>query len=149
MSIGRRIGKLENEIPSPPAESSYDREAKREEIRDTARRANERLMREDMPPIFEITAGGDVLALRDGKPIEGFHATLAEEWYWDYVEMGNPGGLVHDEETEGFYMPPGRDAGELAFSRTRCYLPRFFWAMGDERAYPWGLNAPERVEVGP
>lgn len=36
-----------------------------------------------------------------------------------------------------------------AFSRNRCYLPRFFWAIGVERADPWCMRAPERIEVGP
>ena len=73
-----------------------------------------------------------------------WHQTLAEEWYWDYVELGNPSELIHDEETEGFYMP---DSGELAFSRDRCYLPRFFWALGDSRADPYCISVPERIEV--
>jgi hypothetical protein len=79
----------------------------------------ERSRREGTEAVFEITDKGDVLCARDGKPVTESHQTLAEEWYWDYVEMGNPGGLIHDEETEGFYMPNG----ELAFSRDRCYLP--------------------------
>jgi len=63
--------------------------------------------------------------------------------------VGKTRGLIHDKETEGFYMPEGRAAGELAFSRTHCYLPRFFWAMGDDLADPWCMTAPERIEVGP
>jgi hypothetical protein len=59
--------------------------------------------------------------------------------------MGNPGGLIHDEATQGFYMLNGG----LAFSGDRCYLPRFLWAIGDPRADPWCISVPERIEVNP
>ena len=53
--------------------------------------------------------------------------------------MGNTGGLIHDEGTEGFYMPNG----ELAFSRDRCYLPRLFWAIGGPRT-AYGSRSPSQ-----
>jgi hypothetical protein len=144
MSIRRRLRKLESRLPPEPLDGR-EQEEQRRRIREEAQRSIERSLRDDREPAFEITEEGCVVSARDGKPIEDFHATLAEEWYWDYVEMGDPGCLIHDEGTEGFYMPNG----ELAFSRNRCYLPRFFWAIGDERADPWCMTAPERIEVGP
>jgi hypothetical protein len=98
---------------------------------------------DDQPP-FTIGEDGTVVSTRDGKPVTDFHQTLAEVFFWDYVEMGNPGGLYYDEATEGFYMP---DSGELAFSRDRCYLPRFFWAIGDAHAAPYGISVPERIDI--
>ena len=144
MSIERRLRKLEDEHATPE-ETPAEREERHRSIREEAERCIERSRRKGEEPAFEITEDGRVVSARDGKLIEDFHATLAEEWYWEYVEMGNPVGLIHDEVTEGFYMPNG----ELAFSRTRCYLPRFFWALGDERADPWCISVPERIEVKP
>ncbi len=146
MSLERRLRNLEGRL-SPEPQDEREQEERRQRIREEAQRSIERSRREGKEPALEITEDGDVVSARDGKPIEDFHATLAEEWYWEYVEWGNPGGLIHDEEAGAFYMPEGRAAGELAFSRTRCYLPRFFWAMGDERANPWCITVPERIEV--
>ena len=144
MSLERRLRKLEGQR-SPEPKDERELEETRARIREDAERSIERSRREGKAPAMEITGDGRVLSARDGKPIEDFHSTLAEEWYWDYVEMGNPGGLIHDEQTQGFYM----DNSELAFSRTRCYLPRFFWALGDEHANPWCITVPERIEVKP
>jgi hypothetical protein len=146
--IRRRLDRLEDVRRTEP-EGEQEREERRGRIREDAERSIRRSLGEGAEPLFKITDAGDVVCTRDGKPVTDTHQTLAEEWYWDYVEMGNPGGLVHDEETEGFYMPEGRAAGELAFSRTRCYLPRFFWALGDKRADPYCMSAPERIGVGP
>jgi hypothetical protein len=143
-SMRRRLENLENER-HPEPEDQREREERRERIQEDAERSLERSRREGKEPAFEITDKGDVLCAHDGKLVTESHQTLAEEWFWDYVEMGNPGGLIHDKESEGFYMPNG----ELAFSRDRCYLPRFFWAIGDPRADPWCMTAPERIEVGP
>ena len=34
---------------------------------------------------------------------------------------------------------------ELAFSRERLYLNRYFWALGNERVNLGGINSPERL----
>jgi hypothetical protein len=100
----------------------------------------------DEPP-FAITESGDVRSSRDGKQITTFHQTLAEEWYWEFRDMGyNPRGLIHDEETQHYYMPD--PPHELAFSRDRCYLPRYFWALGDDRADPYCISVQERLPPG-
>lgn len=147
-SMKRRLERLEGEHTATE-ETSAEREERRRRIREEAERSIERSRGENKDPVFEVAEDGGVYCAHDGKPVTDFHQTLAEEWYWDYVAMGNPGGLIHDEKTEGFYMPEGRAAGELAFSRDRCYLPRFFWAIGDQRADPYCMSAPERIEVGP
>jgi len=149
-SINGRIRRLEGEH-ADPRETPAKAEERRRRIREDAKRSIERSRREGKEPVFEITDAGDVLCTHDGKPVTQSHQTLSEEWYWDYYEMGNPGGLVYDPETEAFYMPrsAGRIAGELAFSRERCYLPRFFHALGDRRADPYCISAPERIELGP
>ena len=100
---------------------------------------------EDEPP-FTITEDGGVFCTRDGKPVTTYHQTLAEVMYWEFHDAGyNPRSLIHDEESQGYYMP--EPPHELAFSRDRWYLPRYFWALGDGRAYPWGLNAPDRLDA--
>ena len=110
-----------------------ENETWRARIREAAERSIEHSKGNGKEPAFELTEDGSVVCAREGTPATEFYRTLAEGWYWDYVEMGNPGGLIHDGETEGFYVPEGKAAGEPAFSRTRCYLPRFFWALGDKR----------------
>ena len=57
----------------------------------------------------------------------------------------NPRGLIHDEEMQGYYMP--ESPHELAFSRDRWYLNRYFWALGDDRAYPYYPSVPERLRA--
>jgi hypothetical protein len=104
------------------------------------------LYAEDEPP-FTITEDGEVFCTWDGKPVTDSHQTLAKTWYWKFHDEGdNPRGLVHDEETQGFYMP--EPPHELAFSRDRCYLPRYFWALGSERAQPYCISVLERLERG-
>jgi len=124
-------------------ETLEEAEKRRESIRQAAQQSIEGKRREDEEPVFEITDDGDVLCVYDGKLVVTYHQTLAEEWFWDYVAWGNPGGLIYDEQSEGFYMPNG----ELAFSRDRCYLPRFFWAIGDTRANPYCISVPERIDI--
>jgi hypothetical protein len=142
--LGRRLARIEDEARKGEAfEDAQEREKRCRMTRESAEQANDRLLREGEEPIFEITESGDVYCIRDGRPVTHSHQTLAEEWYWDYVAFGNPAGLIHDEESEGFYMPNG----ELAFSRDRCYLPRFFWAIGDPRADPYCISVPERINI--
>jgi hypothetical protein len=141
--IGRRLSRLEA-AGRPDPEDERPREQERERIREAVQQSIEHSLREGNEPVFEITDDGDVFCARDGKPVTEYHQTLAEEWYWDYVAWGNPGGLIHDEQSEGFYMPTN---GELAFSRDRCYLPRFFWAIGDPRADPYCISVPERIDI--
>ncbi len=144
----RRLEQLEDSAGLASAggrpEDEREHRERRERIAHDANRSNERRRSEGLEPIFEVDEGGDVFCAYDGKPVTDFHQTLAEVFFWDYVEMGNPGGLYYDEATEGFYMP---DSGELAFSRDRCYLPRFFWAIGDAHAAPYGISVPERIDI--
>ena len=131
------------------------REEERERIRQEAERMNERCMArrpverelvwlegityeslegDGLPP-FTMTEAGGVRSSRDGKLITDWHRTLAEEWFWWFHEEGNnPRGLIYDEDTQAYYVPD--PPHELALSRNRCYLPRYFWALGDERADP-------------
>ena len=100
---------------------------------------------EDVPP-FEITEDGEVFSSRDGNPITDLHQTTAEIDYWKFHDEGyNPRGLIHDEETQGYYMPePPR---ELAFSRDRFYFQRWAWACGWETSNPYFWSAPERLDA--
>jgi hypothetical protein len=164
--IKRRLSRLES-AGRPGPEDEQQREEKRERIRQEAERMNERYLErrpierelarlegetdeplegDDLPP-FTITEDGEVFCSRDGKPVTEWHQTLAEEWFWWFHEAGyNPRGLVYDEATQGYYMPD--PPHELAFSRDhRCYLPRFFWALGDERADPYCIHTSERLGV--
>ena len=118
-----------------------ENETWRARIREAAERSIEHSKGNGKEPAFELTEDGSVVCAREGTPATEFYRTLAEGWYWDYVEMRNPGGLIHDGESEGFYVPEGKAAGEPAFSRTRCYLPRFSCALGDKRANPYCLSA--------
>lgn len=159
--IKRRLSKLEG-VKRPGPEDERQREEEQERIWQEAQRMNERyverrpierqlawlegvtdesLAGDSLPP-FTITEDGEVRSSRDGKSITTFHQTLAEEWFWWFHEgSANPRGLIYDEATQGYYMPD--PPHELAFSRERCYLPRFFWALGDERADPYCLRVPE------
>ena len=175
-SMRRRVRKLEDERQGTH-EDDHEREKHLRMAREGAERENERFFRElaierrttflesvgyeghtaeelrdenflyhDDEPPFTISKDGEVSCTRDGKPVTDFHQTLAELWYWEFREEGhNPRGLIHDEETEGYYMP--EPPHELAFSRERCYLPRFFWALGDSRADPYCISVPERIEI--
>jgi hypothetical protein len=138
----RRLERLEpgaRPVGVPP-------EDERERIAHDANRSNERRRSEGREPIFEVDGGGEVFCAHDGKPVTEYHQTLAEEWYWQFREEGlNPRGLIHDEATHGYYMPD--PPHELAFSRDRCYLPRFFWALGDGRPDPYRIRVPERLGV--
>jgi hypothetical protein len=102
------------------------------------------LYADDEPP-FTITEDGEVFCSRDGKPVTDFHQTLAERWFWEFHEEWhtNPRSFIYDEATQAYYMPD--PPHELAFSRDRCYLPRFFWALGDERADPYCIHTAERL----
>ena len=158
----RRLSRLESAGRLGP-EEEHRREEKRERIRQEAERMNERYLErrpiereharlegepdaplegDDVPP-FTITEDGEVFCSRDGKPVTEWHQTLAEEWFWWFHEelQDNPRGLIYDEDTQAYYMPD--PPHELAFSRDRCYLPRFFWAFGDERADPYCIRVPE------
>lgn len=81
-----------------------------------AQRSNERREQEGKEPLFVITDDGEIFT-RDGRPVTGYHQTLAEEFYWMTIEWGGL-GFVHDEEAEAFYT----EEGELAVSRTRANL---------------------------
>lgn len=64
----RRLNKLED-ARRPAPEDEHELEKWRERIRHDARHANERRMRDDQGLIFEIDDGGNVLCVRDEKPI--------------------------------------------------------------------------------
>jgi hypothetical protein len=137
VGLKNRIEKLED-AARPEPEDERERQKWRERIVYEANRMNEHRLNEGKEPVFEITDRGDVLCTHDGKPVTEFHQTLAEEWYWQFREWGdNPRGLIHDEEAQAYYTP---DGGELVFSRDRCLLLNFFWALGDDRAYPYGIT---------
>jgi len=90
VSVRGRIGKLEREMGPTPPETASERKERRVATREAAEHMNNCRVGDGKPPTFEITEAGDVLAARDGKPIESFHATLAEEWYWDFLEWEKP-----------------------------------------------------------
>jgi hypothetical protein len=163
--LRREIHELEAKYGRP--ENEHERQKRLKEVREAAEQENERFFRElarerrtaylqnvgyeghsaenlrdenflypdDKPP-FEITENGEVFCTRDDKAITDSHQTLAEQWYWEFHDEGyNPRGLIHDEEVQAYYMP--EPPYELAFSRERCHLTRYFWARGDDRAYPY------------
>jgi hypothetical protein len=145
--VRRRLERLEeNARPAASPGDEHEHRERRERIAYEANRANERRSSEGREPVFKVDEGGDVFCVHDGKPVTDFHQTLAEEWYWGFREWeANPRGFIHDEATHGYYMPDSPH--ELAFSRNRCYLPRFFWALGDGRADPYCIRVPERLDV--
>lgn len=109
----------------------------REELRD------ENFIYADDKPPFEITESGEVFCTRDGKPVTS-RQVHAELYYWEFHDEGyNPRGLIHDEETQGYYMP--EPPHELAFSRDRFYFQRYMWACGHETSDPYFWSAPERL----
>ena len=166
---------------APNAGDEHEEEARLVSLREAAQQANESYLRnvvwarvcwaelteeyedleeemnvsdrsaEAIPPFTINEEDGRVYCSRDGKPVTSYHQTLAEPWYWEFVEEaraagGNPRGLIHDEDEEAFYMP--EYPYELAFSRERLYLNRYFWALGGKGGNPSlaGLNpAPPRL----
>jgi hypothetical protein len=171
--LRKEVEQLEAQHQAP--EDKHEEEKRRRQIREAAEQENERFFRElarerrttflesvgyeghgpgdlrdesflyaDDEPPFEITEDGKVFCTRDGKPVTTSHQVHAELYYWEFHDEGyNPRGLIHDEESQGYYMP--EPPHELAFSRDRWYLPRFFWALGDDRADPHHLSVPERL----
>jgi hypothetical protein len=154
--LRRRLDRLEGQSRTE-YEDEAERQKRLEGVRRAAERENERFFRylaierraafldcvgydghapgslrdenflypDDEPP-FTITEDG-VFASRDSKRITGFHQTLAEVWYWQAVEEGEP-NLVHDQEAQAFYTP----TGELALSRDVADLR---YLMGPTRDY--------------
>ncbi|MDP9479418.1 MAG: hypothetical protein M3R38_27730 [Actinomycetota bacterium] len=127
----RRIRRLE-ESGGPPGETERERAERLRTVREQAEHAN-RCHRGEVPP-FVIDEDGDVFSSRDGKPIIETCQTLAEEWYWEEVEVWGGEGLVHDEEAKAFYAR----TGELAISRDvvdlRHLMGNVRWAhLGDLR----------------
>ncbi len=124
MSMERRIRRLED-LAGASGESEAEREKRRAEILREAEAANRRRRLEGRGPVFDVDEGGNVSCSAAGRPVTGFHQTLAEEWFQQEREWGGD-GLVYDEDTEAFYTP----SGELALSRDLVDLQRF---MGNAR----------------
>ncbi|MDP9481575.1 MAG: hypothetical protein M3R38_38920 [Actinomycetota bacterium] len=122
MSLRRRLEALEG--GGLAAETEREREEKRKKAREQAEHANHCHRGEVLP--FVIDEEGRVFSSRDGKPITDPRQTLAEEWYWEEVEVWGGEGLVHDEEAQAFYAR----TGELAISRDMVNLQHL---MGDAR----------------
>jgi hypothetical protein len=112
--LERRLKRLEG-IRTEPADER-DREMWRPHIRTSAESSNRSREREGLEPIFEITNDGTVYTF-DGRLVDNFHQSGAEQFYWMEVGFGGS-GLIHDEEAEAFYTPDG----ELAVSRERFDL---------------------------
>ena len=175
MGLEKRLRRLED-ARCPQPEDEYVRQKRLKEVREAAEQENQRFFREltreprtayfeqagysneaveavrgedfiteeDTPPFTIIE--DVVLCTRDGKPVTDPHQTWAEVCFWEFHDEGyNPRGLIHDEETQGYCMP--EPPHELAFSRNRWYLPRFFWALGDDRANTYSLDTPERLDA--
>ncbi len=123
MSLERRLRKLESEH-AEPGETDAEREERRGRLREEAEHAN-RCRDADEPPIFETTEAGDVLCVRDGRPVTDSHQIIAERFYWMEVGFGGC-DLVHDEEQRAFYSK----GGHLVASRDRVDLRHL---MGPER----------------
>ncbi len=132
MSMERRLLRRLEEISGSAPETEREREERRKKIRESAEHTN-RCHRGEVLP-FVVDEAGDVFSSRDGKPITDTRQTLAEPWYWEEVEEGGEGLLVHDEEGQTFYAR----TGELAISRDVVDLRHFMgaarWAhLGDLR----------------
>ncbi len=123
MSMERRIRRLED-LAGAPGETERERKERLKTVREQAEHAN-RCHRGEVLP-FVVDEAGDVFSSRDGKPITDPRQTLAEEWYWEEVEVWDGEGLVHDEEAQTFYAR----TGELAISRDMVDLRHL---MGDAR----------------
>jgi hypothetical protein len=115
MSIEGRIRRLEGEH-ADPQEVPAEVEQRRQALRRDAEHTNYCRGR-DEEPIFEITAGGDVVCAVDGRPVTDSRQILAERFYWMEVGWGGS-DLVHDEEAQAFYS----QSGHLAVSRDRVDL---------------------------
>ncbi|MDP9458078.1 MAG: hypothetical protein M3Q60_20420 [Actinomycetota bacterium] len=122
MSLRRRVDALEG--GGDAGETEAEREERLKTVREQAEHANRCHCGEVQP--FLVDEAGNVFSSRDGKPITDTHQTLAEEWYWEEVEVWGGEGLVHDEEAQTFYAR----TGELAISRDRVDLRHL---MGDAR----------------
>jgi hypothetical protein len=164
MSFEGRLRKLED-AARPEPEDEYERQKRLKDVREAAEQENERFFREltrerstgyfeqagyskeaveavrgedfiteeDSPPFTIIE--DVVFCARDGKQVTS-PKVHAELYYWEFREGGyNPRGLIHDEEAQAYYMP--EPPHELAFSRDSWHLARYFWALGDDRAYPY------------
>ncbi len=114
-SIERRVGRLESEH-AEPQETPGEAQERRRALRQDAEHTNYCRGR-DEEPIFEITAGGDVVCAVDGRPVTDPRQILAERFYWMEVGFGGH-ELVHDEEAQAFYS----QSGHLAVSRDRVDL---------------------------
>ena len=115
MSLDRRLSKLESEHTASgqtPGEAEERRKAHRRDAEHT-----NYCRGRDEEPIFEITAGGDVVCAVDGRPATDPRQILAERFYWMEVGFGGH-ELVHDEEAQAFYS----QSGHLAVSRDRVDL---------------------------
>ena len=127
MGLKRRLRRLE-EGRAMREQTPSAAEERRRLVREQAEHVN-RCRDRDEPLVFEITADGDVLCARDGRPVTDPRQTLAERFYWMEVGWGGP-GLAHDEEEQAFYAP----GGELAVSRERVNLRHL---LGKERERRW------------
>ncbi|MDP9487776.1 MAG: hypothetical protein M3Q49_18650 [Actinomycetota bacterium] len=122
MSLRRRVEALEGS--GATLETEAERAERLQTVREQAEHANHCHRGEVLP--FLVDEEGNVFSSRDGKPITDSRQTLAEEWYWEEVEVWGGEGLVHDEEAQTFYAR----TGELAISRDRVDLRHL---MGDAR----------------
>ncbi len=122
MSLRRRLDALEGGADA--GETEQERAERLKTVRAQAEHTNH-CNRSEIPP-FVIDEDGDVFSSRDGKPITDSRQTLAEEWYWEEVEVWGGEGLVHDKEAQAFYAR----TGELAISRDMVDLRHL---MGNAR----------------
>jgi len=104
MGLQNRLRKLE-ETQHPEPETETGREKERKRIRETAEHINYCRDR-GTPPLFEIAESSEVFCAHDGKSVTDWHQTGAEQFCWMEVEWGRP-SLIHDEETEAFYILRG------------------------------------------
>jgi hypothetical protein len=116
VGLKNRLQKLEDAARPEVEEDERDRETWRAHIRHTAESSNCSRQREGLEPVFEIAEDGTVYTF-DGRLVDDFHQSGAEQFYWMEVGFGGP-NLIHDEEAEAFYTPEG----ELAVSRERFDL---------------------------
>ncbi len=122
VSLRRRIEALEGS--GAVGETEAERAERLRTVREQAEHANHCHRGEVLP--FVVDEEGFVFSSRDGKPITDPRQTLAEEWYWEEVEVWGGEGLVHDEDAQAFYAR----TGELAISRDMVDLRHL---MGDAR----------------
>nr|MBA2618458.1 hypothetical protein [Rubrobacter sp.] len=79
MNVEGRIRRLEGEH-AEPEETPAEVEQRRQALRRDAEHINY-CRDKDEPPIFEITAGGDVVCAVDGRPVTDPRQILAERFY--------------------------------------------------------------------